>query len=99
MAVAFAAALRWVPFPEDELARLPAAVVLADRHGEPLRIRLGAGGTDCRPGYQPEPDHWIAKAIIAAEDRRFWTHAGVDLMALARAMGQNLLAGRRVSGA
>ena len=35
LAVAFAAALRWVPFPEDELARLPAAVVLADRHGEP----------------------------------------------------------------
>ena len=99
MAAAFAVALRWVPFPEDELKRLPAAVVLADRHGEPLRVRLGAGGMDCRPGYQPEPDHWIAKAMIAAEDRRFWTHAGVDPVALARAMGQNLLAGRRVSGA
>lgn len=99
LAAAFAAALRWVPFPEDELKRLPAAVVLADRHGEPFRVRLGAGGMDCRPGYQPDPDHWIAKAMIAAEDRRFWTHAGVDPVALARAMGQNLLAGRRVSGA
>ena len=34
--------MRWVPFPEDELARLPAAVVLTDRAGEPLRVKLAA---------------------------------------------------------
>ena len=93
------AAVRWVPFPSEKLSRLPTAVVLADRHGEPLRVRLGVGGFDCRPGYRPEPEHWISKAIVAAEDRRFWTHSGVDPVALARAVAQNAFAGRRVSGA
>lgn len=99
LAAALAAAVRWGPFPEDELARLPAAVVLTDRNGEPLRVRLAAGGFDCRPGYRPVPEHWIAKAVVAAEDRRFWSHPGVDVLALARAVGQNLACGRRVSGA
>ena len=98
-AAALAAAVRWVPFPEDELARLPASVVLADRTGEPLRVRLGAGGLDCRPGYEPAPEHWIARAMVAAEDRRFWSHPGVDVLAIARAAGQNLFFGRRISGA
>ena len=98
-AAAVYAAVRWVPFPEDELARLPAAVVLADRAGEPLRVKLAAGGFDCRPGYQPAPEHWIARAIVAAEDRRFWSHPGVDGLALVRAAAQNIFSGRRVSGA
>ncbi len=96
---AFWAALRWVPFPDEALAHLPVSVVLADRHGEPLRVRLGAGGFDCRPGYVPDPEDWIVQALVAAEDRRFWDHAGVDPLALLRAVGQNLLHGRRISGA
>lgn len=99
LAAAIFAAVRWGPFPEEKLARLPASVVLTDRNGEPLRVRLAAGGFDCRPGYEPLPEHWIAKAMVAAEDRRFWSHPGVDVLALARALGQNLFFGRRISGA
>lgn len=99
LAAAFFAAVYWAPFPDDLLSPLPAAVVLADCHGDPLRVKLAAGGFDCRPGYEPSPDHWIAKAIVAAEDQRFWTHAGVDPRALARAIAQNVACGRRVSGA
>ena len=88
-----------VPFPEDKIENLPVSAVIADRNGEPLRVKLGAGGFDCRPGYEPDPGDWIAKAIVAAEDRRFWKHSGVDAVALARAIAQNLGAGRRVSGA
>ncbi|HAL91470.1 MAG TPA: penicillin-binding protein 1C [Verrucomicrobia bacterium] len=95
----FAAAARWIPFPEDQLARLDTSAVLTDRNGEPLRVKLAAGGFDCRPGYKPSPDHWIAKALVAAEDRRFWSHPGVDVLAIARALGQNLFFGRRISGA
>ncbi|KAB2950419.1 MAG: glycosyl transferase, partial [Thermoanaerobaculia bacterium] len=44
------------------------------------------------------PDR-VARATLALEDRRFDWHPGVDLAAAARALRQNLAAGRRVSGA
>ena len=99
LSAAWMAAIRWIPFPEDRLAQRNASTVLTDRNGEPLRVKLAAGGFDCRPGYEPAPEHWIAKAMVAAEDRRFWSHPGVDALALVRAVAQNLAGGRRVSGA
>lgn len=41
----------------------------------------------------------VAAATLAIEDRRFVLHPGVDPLALARALWQNLRSGRRVSGA
>ncbi|MDR1612291.1 MAG: penicillin-binding protein 1C [Planctomycetota bacterium] len=46
-----------------------------------------------------EASPWLVKATIAVEDRRFRSHPGVDAFAIARAFGQNLASGRRVSGA
>ncbi len=46
--------------------------------------------------------HWperVANALIALEDKRFWSHPGVDLGAMARAIYQNAKHGRRISGA
>ncbi|NUM89092.1 MAG: PBP1A family penicillin-binding protein [Bdellovibrionales bacterium] len=43
------------------------------------------------------PDH-VVKAFIAAEDDRFFTHPGVDIQGIARAMVANLQAGRVVQG-
>ncbi|MCF7838694.1 MAG: penicillin-binding protein 1C, partial [Candidatus Marinimicrobia bacterium] len=92
-------ALRGAPFPAARLAQYPAAVVLTDRRGEPLRVRLGVNDLDCRPSYVPAPGHWIVRALIAAEDQRFWSHPGLDGLALLRAVRQNVSAGRRISGA
>ncbi|HOB97190.1 MAG TPA: hypothetical protein PKM43_00425, partial [Verrucomicrobiota bacterium] len=39
-AAAFEAAVRWTPFPADALTRYTPSVVLTDRGGEPLRVRL-----------------------------------------------------------
>jgi penicillin-binding protein 1C len=87
------------PFPDEILETFPASLTLTDRDGQPLRIRLGPGGLDCRPDYHPQQTDWIAMAIVAAEDRRFWSHLGVDVLALGRALTQNALLRRRVSGA
>ena len=92
-------ALRLVPFPMERLEHYPASVVLADREGGALRVRLGPDDLDCRPGYRPERGHWIAQAIVAAEDQRFWSHRGIDPLALARAVWQNASSLRRISGA
>ena len=87
------------PFPRAALDHFPAATVLADREGHPLRLKLGPGDTDNVPLYRWRADDWIAKAVIAAEDHRFYRHVGVDPLALLRAVGQNVLHFRRVSGA
>jgi penicillin-binding protein 1C len=102
LACAVLCAIAWFafPFPAAELDRYPAATVLLDRTGGPLRVRLGPGDTDCRLPYRADPERdWICRAVVAAEDRRFWSHPGVDLLALGRAIGQNLRRGRVVSGA
>ena len=47
--------------------------------------------------FKEIPKAWVT-AIVAAEDKRFWDHGGVDLWGIARAMGRNIRAGRMVAG-
>ena len=43
--------------------------------------------------------HTLQKAFISAEDHRFYSHPGIDFMAVLRAVKSNLAEGRIVSGA
>ncbi len=43
-------------------------------------------------------DPKLVEALVALEDRRFWSHDGVDPVAIARAAWTNLTRARRVSG-
>jgi penicillin-binding protein 1A len=47
--------------------------------------------------YDEVPRSWVL-AITAAEDQRFWSHPGVDIWGIARAMLRNIQAGRMVAG-
>lgn len=98
--VAMFAAL-WLMFPFDRkpLDEIPASIRWCDRKGIPLRIHLSDGGHDSVPTYVYQSDDWIAKAMVAAEDQRFWSHAGVDFLAAMRSCRQNAVSLRRVSGA
>ena len=72
--------------------------LVRDRQGRFLAEIGGDGGAF---GYWPVeklPPRVVA-ATLALEDRRFWGHAGVDSLAVGRALLQNLRGGRRVSGA
>lgn len=97
--VAFTGLWCWFPFQKAALYDMPCATVWCDRDGKALRIRLSEGGFDCRPTYAYGTDDWIAKAVVAAEDQRFWSHCGVDFLAAARSLKQTATAMRRVSGA
>lgn len=101
-AAAFVLLLAWVrcgPLPEDFLEpgrHLSTAVV--DRHGVALYESLSKGGTRSKwlgPGDLPET---LVAATLAAEDRRFFRHAGVDPLALLRAAWHDLLARRAAEG-
>jgi penicillin-binding protein 1C len=104
---AFAAcfgAMLLVPFALDRLfppnlTRLHAVgVEVQDRDGRILSV-LPAPGGFWRLATRPEDvSPILLDLLIAAEDRRFYQHPGIDPLALGRAAGQWLRAGRVVSG-
>jgi penicillin-binding protein 1C len=93
-------ALRLWPYPELEaFLRRPFSTRVYDRNGVLLQIVPLRDGL--RREYVPL-DALVpgaASVFIAAEDERFYLHPGVDAVSVVRAALQNLLAGRRVSGA
>jgi penicillin-binding protein 1A len=56
----------------------------AERNRQPVALR--------------EVSPWMHKATVAIEDRRFYTHGGVDYEGIARALWRDVTAGRVVEG-
>ena len=77
----------------------PSGIILRDRTGAVIRVGLGPGDQDCRPFYKADRRDWVVQALVAAEDKRFWSHHGIDPLSILRAIRQNLSTGRRISGA
>jgi len=102
LAAASAATLdRLMPFPAERLdaARRGGSALFLDRDGRTLAWLVGSAEEFRLPVPLDRISPWLARATVAAEDRRFFSHPGVDPLAMARAAGQNLSSGRRVSGA
>ncbi|WPB85500.1 penicillin-binding protein 1C [Sediminicoccus rosea] len=94
-------ALAWAldrAFPPPMARFENAAREVTARDGRTLSVWPAAGGV-WRLRTRPDdvPPHLLA-LLIAAEDRRFHAHPGVDPLALARAAAQWVRAGRVVSG-
>jgi penicillin-binding protein 1C len=101
-AIACAALLLWLrlgPLPAGLLDdRTSASTIVVDREGVALYEALSAEGTrSVRVDAAALPPSLVA-ATIAAEDRRFWSHPGVDPLAMLRALTRNLEAGQVVEG-
>ena len=77
-----------------EVARRPAVTLLA-RDGSKMAdlgdLQGSAVHVKDLPKYLPE-------AVIATEDRRFYSHSGIDIIGITRAMVRNIKAGRVVQG-
>jgi penicillin-binding protein 1C len=73
------------PISPSQLRASNSAVTFEDRSGIPLGTILGANSdrTAVVPLNRVSP--FFQSAIIAAEDRRFYRHGGVDFLALSRA--------------
>jgi penicillin-binding protein 1C len=91
--------IRCAPVPADLLggAGAPSTVIL-DRHGQVLYEALGDGGSRVKPIDADHLPPVLVAATLAAEDRRFYAHAGVDPIALLRAARHDLLEGQIVEG-
>src|SRR6476469_5712752 len=73
------------------------STVIVDRHGRPLHETL-QGGARVQAVDADRLPPTLAAATLAAEDRRFYSHPGVDLVALTRAARHDLVEGRVVEG-
>ena len=75
----------------------PTSTVIDDREGRLLGARIA----DDRQWRFPAADsvpYRYARALVLFEDKRFYRHPGVDILALGRAFRQNIITGRTVSG-
>ncbi|MGZ5441337.1 MAG: penicillin-binding protein 1C [Thermoanaerobaculia bacterium] len=75
-----------------------ASITVTDRHGEVLYESLAASGARAEWLTADNLPPHIVAATLAAEDRRFRWHLGVDPIAIARAMAHNVKAMRVVEG-
>ena len=79
-------------------ARLDYSTVVVDREGRLLRPYANAQGFWRLAATVDDVDPRFLAALIAYEDKRFYSHRGVDVLALLRAAGQLLLNRHIVSG-
>jgi penicillin-binding protein 1C len=97
--IAFTTLWHVYPLPEDMLGSGPPGAITLALDGEVLlnitapddMKRLPIGIDDMSP--------WIPLALVAAEDARFNAHIGIDPIAIASSLADNIASGRVVRGA
>ncbi|MDE6877732.1 MAG: penicillin-binding protein 1C, partial [Odoribacter sp.] len=86
----------WFMLPTP-LFRTPYSTVLTDRDGQIIGMSVAHDQQFRFPGTPFLSPKYIV-SLITFEDKRFFSHRGVDLTALLRACRQNLTSGKIVSG-
>lgn len=89
---------RWIDATELPGLISETSVEMRDRENRLLRVYTVADGRWRLSVPLERVDGGYVKMLIAYEDRRFYRHGGVDLRAMARALGQAVLNRRIVSG-
>ncbi|MGX9177219.1 penicillin-binding protein 1C [Mesorhizobium sp. BHbdii] len=85
-------------FPPPLPAELTVSTEVQDRDGQLLRAFATPDGYWRLATRLDQVDKQLVDMLVIYEDKRFWDHGGVDVLALARAAGQFLNSGRIVSG-
>jgi len=89
----------YLPVPAYLLSPLPVvSLEIQDRHGILLREVLSDEGGRCRWLKLEEISPYLIKATIAAEDKNFLFHSGLNPLSILRAAWQNLKRGQVISG-
>jgi Membrane carboxypeptidase/penicillin-binding protein PbpC len=89
----------FTPDPLPAILQWPVSPALLDDRGTLVHARLSADEEWCLPVPLEEMGRWLPLVLVAVEDRRFYSHRGVDALSIARAATMNAVQGRVVSGA
>ncbi|MDD4839026.1 MAG: transglycosylase domain-containing protein, partial [Synergistaceae bacterium] len=79
--------------PGEKITKWHWSTVVTDKRGAPLQGYLSKNEEWSLPVPLEEMGAWMPKVAVALEDRRFFSHPGVDGISLLRAMIQNMRAG------
>ncbi len=96
--VGAAVGVRLMPIPEALLRPPVQSVALFDRNGIPLRDARVEERFSRELTMEQVPQH-VIHAVLAAEDKRFFAHGGVDVLATGRALMNGITHRRVTSGA
>ena len=77
----------------------PYSLVVKDRNGKILRVFLADDGAWRMRTHPEEIPAKLKYILIKKEDRFFYYHPGINPFSVARALAQNIISGKRVSGA
>lgn len=91
--------LAFVPSPLPDAVTWPVSPALLDKNGDLFHARLSVNEEFCLPVSLNRMGKWLPLVAMEVEDRRFRSHFGLDPLALARAVAQNVRSGSVVSGA
>src|ERR1700731_2432857 len=97
VALWFATNLARIPtFSETRSQWRPSDVQLLDRNGDPIHeLRIDPHGRRLAWAAYKEISPALISAVVASEDHRFWSHRGVDLIALGVATAHSLAGSHR----
>ncbi len=84
---------------ESRLSAWPRSTAVRDRKGALLSVTLSEDGEFCLPVLLSEMGRWMPLVVVEVEDRRFWSHGGVDWFSLARAALGNVFLKKGRTGA
>ncbi len=86
------------PFPTENLNK-ESTIIISDKEGDPLRFFFPKDKQWRFPVELKDIDPKLVSAVIESEDRWFYTHPGVNPLAIGRAFYTNIKSGQVVSGA
>jgi len=91
--------LKLYPFPVESFTNIDYSKSVYDKEGNLLRVFLNNDDSWVMPIELDEINTCVINATIAIEDKRFYSHFGVDPLAVMRALKLNVSNGRIISGA
>jgi penicillin-binding protein 1C len=86
----------WFSLPAT-LFNKPYSLVLLDKEGKLIQAKI-AKDNQWRFPIQQNISNKFKQAVIAYEDKRFYHHSGIDFIALSRAIKQNIIHKKIISG-
>ncbi|MEI6097717.1 MAG: transglycosylase domain-containing protein, partial [Alphaproteobacteria bacterium] len=89
---------QWIDATDLPALVLPTSQEVTDRHGDLLRAYTVADGRWRLAASNGKIDPFFVQLLLTYEDRRFYSHDGVDARALLRATWQAVSTGRIASG-